>query len=320
MRFRTLLLTFLLLAVAAIASASSRAVVSVNAATVVEGDQIRLSDIARISGDAALSERLKNLSLGYAPAIGVEREIQRPYLAMAIAAAGVAEEAYALEMPARVVVRRAGQSIAAGVVREAVTDAVMQRFSDPSVEVEIASIDFRETAEVPLGAVELKASVGAVRNFFSPFVVIVEARVGGRLIKTFPATVKVNASAEVLVAANDLDANTKLTAGAAKLQKIAIDQPIANYLRRPEILASSQLTRPLAAGQPLTRDVVSAAYVIKTGDTVRIEGRSGRVTIVLVGEARANGRLGDRIMVKNKQSGTTMQGVVTAEGVVQVVL
>jgi flagella basal body P-ring formation protein FlgA len=312
--------TIVFLTLSTLAHGAMKAVVNVNAATIVEADQIKLGDIARVSGDAAAADRLKNLSLGYAPAIGTEREIQKSYLQMAIAATGLAEDGYLLEMPSRAVVRRAGQTIGRDAVRDSVTQAVLQRFNDPTVSIEIASIDFRETAAVPLGAVEMKASVGAVRNFFAPFIVGVEVRVGGRLIKTFPVTVKVNASAEVLVAANDLDPNKKLSEADAKLQRIAIDQPITNYLRRPETLASSQLTRPLAAGQPLTRDVVTAAYLIKTGDTVRIEGRSGRMLIVAIGEARANGRLGDRILVKNKESGATLQATVMAEGVVQIVL
>jgi flagella basal body P-ring formation protein FlgA len=320
MRRSILLITFLILANSAVCFTATRTVISVSATTVVEGDQIRLADIATVSGDEATAARLKSLSLGYAPAIGAEREIQRSYLTLAIAATGVAEQAYSLEMPPRVVVRRAGQSIADGVVKAAVTQAVTERLNDPSVSVEIASIDFRDTAAVPMGEIEVKATVGAVRNFFAPFIVTVETRVDGRLVKTFPATVKVNASAEVLVAAHDLEANRKLTDSDAKLQRISIDQPITDYVRRPEMLATSQLVRPIAAGQPFTRSVIAAAQIIKTGDTVRIEGRSGRMVIVLIGEARANGRLGDRIIVKNKQSGATMQATVMAEGVVQVVL
>src|SRR5438128_9433362 len=97
-----ILATVLLLAASALAFAGPRALVSVNAATTVDADQIHLGDIARLSGDDATATRLKDLSLGYAPAIGAEREIQRSYLVMAIAAAGVAENAYALEIPERV--------------------------------------------------------------------------------------------------------------------------------------------------------------------------------------------------------------------------
>ncbi len=71
---------------------------------------------------------------------------------------------------------------------------------------------------------------------------------------------------------------------------------------------------------PLFADSIAAATVIKLGDPVRIEASYGRIKIVVNGEARANGRIGERIAVKNKDSGVLMQAIVIDQGLVKVVI
>jgi flagella basal body P-ring formation protein FlgA len=45
--------------------------------------------------------------------------------------------------------------------------------------------------------------------------------------------------------------------------------------------------------------------------------RSGGMQIAIIGEARANGRIGDRIAVKNTQSGVILQATVIDEHTVK---
>ena len=102
------------------------------------------------------------------------------------------------------------------------------------------------------------------------------------------------------------------------LETRRLEKSLNNYLRDTEKLRGTVLLKNLSAGTELTTDAVAASYVIRAGDSVRIVGESGKMQIVVNGKAIASGRIGDRIAVKNLQSGTNLQAVVVDEGLVKV--
>jgi len=74
----------------------------------------------------------------------------------------------------------------------------------------------------------------------------------------------------------------------------------------------------IAKGEPLMTDNLVAEMIVKPGDQVRIIGQSGSLYIEVKGEARSAGRVGDRIQVRNTQSGILLQATVEDEGLVRV--
>jgi flagella basal body P-ring formation protein FlgA len=97
-----------------------------------------------------------------------------------------------------------------------------------------------------------------------------------------------------------------------------LERAVSSYVRQPKALRGMRLRRTLARGEALLGEALSADIVIKPGDTVRIIGQSGRIYVEVKGEARAAGHIGDRIQVKNVQSGILLQAIVEDEGVVRV--
>ena len=60
--------------------------------------------------------------------------------------------------------------------------------------------------------------------------------------------------------------------------------------------------------------------MVKPGYTVRSDGVAddGKVSVIVTGEARGSGRVGDRIPVRNTQSKSMLQATVIDEGLVRV--
>ncbi len=58
-------------------SGQTRITVHVSPETIIENDRISLGSISTISGESNSSARLKLISLGYAPHVGMTREISR---------------------------------------------------------------------------------------------------------------------------------------------------------------------------------------------------------------------------------------------------
>jgi flagella basal body P-ring formation protein FlgA len=111
---------------------------------------------------------------------------------------------------------------------------------------------------------------------------------------------------------------TRLREGDFQVELKPLLRNPALYLSEPTRLRGASLVRSLAAGEAITLDALIADIVVKPGDPVRIVGQSGALTILVMGEARAAGHVGDRIQVKNLQSGLLLQAVIVDEGVVNV--
>jgi flagella basal body P-ring formation protein FlgA len=302
------------------ASAQNKVSISVFADTVIERDRVELGKISRMSGRPDSIERLKNISLGYAPNVGMTREVSREQIALAIRAAGFADGDFELKVPVRAVIQRTGQLVPQAQIRAAVEKAVSDRFVSDKVSIQIVRIDLPPKIEVAAGKIEIRTITAGIRNMFERFSMPVEIRIDGKTAHSFAANVEIEAFAEVFVARKDLAANTRVDEPDVKLEKRKLERPITNYFRETDSLRGIRLVKKIASGDPLTSDSCVAAIVIQTGDQVRVEARSGRMKIIVTGEARTSGRIGDRIAVKNTQSGAIMQGIIVDAGLVKVIL
>jgi len=298
--------------------AQNRLSVRVSAETTIETERIELAQIAQISGDAEKAERLKKISLGYAPNIGMMREIVRSQIVLAMNAAGFSENEIVLDCPPKILIRRFGQEISQDQIREAIKKAVLSQFADEKIEAKIVRLEIPQKIEVTTGQVEIRVNAAGIRNVFTRFSLPVEIRIDNKIVRSFAATVEVEAFTDVFVAVKDLSANTKITEADVKLERRKLTKSLINYLREPQKLRGAMLTRNITSGTEITTDVVASAVVIRAGDSIRIEAQSGNLKIIISGEARSSGKIGDRIAVKNLQSKAILQAVVVDEGLVKV--
>ena len=315
---RTFLFLSLLPLVVITAYGQGRPAIRVSSEAAIERERIELGRIARITGDPAASERLKNVSLGYSPAIGLTREILRNQIQLAINAAGFADGEFILDSPPKVSIRRASQTITTDQIRVVVTKVLMDQFKTGGVAAQIERLDLPEGIQVPVGSVDIHTSVAGVRNLFERFSIPVEIRIDNKVFRTFVATVEISAFADVLVATSDLVVNRMINYGDVRTARCRIVKPLTEYLHDKDNLHGMQLIKPVQSGQPLTSDAIAAGFVIKYGDPVRIEARSGLIKISIAGESRSQGRIGDRIAVRNTQSGAIVQAIILGEGLVKV--
>jgi flagella basal body P-ring formation protein FlgA len=296
-----------------------RPVVRVAAESVAHQDLLTLGDIAEIEAEEAeTEERLRAIALGYAPQVGAMRELPRARIALALAAAGFPENAVRLEAPPAALIRRAAQVVEPALVREAVERVALAELTARGATARLARLDLPPVIEAPSGAMEVRASITGARDLFSPFITAIELWVDGRVARRLSLTAQVEAHAPVLVAARALAASTRVRKEDVTIEVRRLERDAALYLYDPERLRGVSLHRAVARGEALTRDLLTAEIVVRPGEQVRIIGQSQGLQISVTGEARAAGRVGDRIQVKNLQSGILLQAVIVDEGVVAV--
>lgn len=292
---------------------------SVKAETIVSGDRLTLGDISEVSaGDEATAARVRLIALGYAPNVGATREIRREAILLALAAAGLNEAAVRLEGASLSVVRRASQRIEPGLIREAVERAALTELRAAGALARLTRLDLPPIIEAPSGALEARATLAGARDMFSPFIVSIELWVDGRVARRLSATAQVEAEAAVLVAAHDIAPRTRVRGSDVRTEVVRLTRPINKYLFDATQLRGVSTNRAISSGEAMTADALASEIVVRTGDAVRIVGASGELRITVAGEARGAGRVGDRVTVKNSQSGMMLQAIVVDEGLVRI--
>lgn len=297
----------------------AQAKITIAPESTIDGDTISLGQISKIAF-AADARRLAEISLGYAPGVGMTREISLASVQLSLKAAGFSESEVVVVAPTRITVRRAAQVVDLQMIRDAVKTAVMKQFDGTNTTCEIVRIDLTEVPNVAVGSIDVTASLSGARNFAERVPVSVEVRVGGRLVRTLTATAEIALYADVAIAANDIAANKQVGEKDVRIERTRLERSPSSYIRDIAAFKAVQAVRPITAGRPIMADSIVAAMVIKLGDPVRIEARSGRIQIFVNGEARANGRIGERISVKNKDSGAILQAIVVDQGLVKLVI
>ena len=311
-------LTFFIFLLPLFAAAQTKMVVELQPEIVVEKETISLSDIGRVYGENPKLARLKQISLGYSPNVGLVREISKTRIMMAIAAAGFSRNQILLKSPNSIFIRRAGQMIDPDQIKEAVKKGVLEQFLSDGVDARIVKLDVPENIEAPLGKVAIRVKLSNIRNIFAPFSVPIEIRVNDRVFRRQSANVELEAFADVYVMKKDLAINTRISEKDVILERRRIEKPFTNYLSTKKHLKGKKVVRNITKGSVLTSDSYVADIVVKAGDLVRIEGRSGRLRIFVNGKAQSSGRIGDRIAVKNLQSNNILQAIVHDEGLVKI--
>jgi flagella basal body P-ring formation protein FlgA len=293
--------------------------VSVAPETVAVKERLTLGDIAQVSAnDQQLMARLRAVDLGYAPDAGAVRQLPIEAIILAITTAGFAPGSVRLEGPPVAIIRRATQTIDPAYIREAVERAIVHDPRAAWTAARLVRLDLPNAIEVPAGATEVRAAIGGGRDLFSPFIASIEIWADSHLLRRLSANAQAEAYAAVLVAIRDLPAGARLQEEDVTVEMRRLEHPISSYLKNPKGLRGVAMRRSIAHGEALVSDAVFADIVIKPGDPVRVIGESGRIYVEVKGEARAAGRVGDRIQVKNAQSGILLQAVIEDEGVVRV--
>lgn len=86
----------------------------------------------------------------------------------------------------------------------------------------------------------------------------------------------------------------------------------SSLITDPAMLEQTEAVRELPAGQPLRQTDIRAAVLVRQGQSVLLTvGQGNGFTVTVRLEALQDGRLGDRVMLRNMESGRTVSGIVT---------
>jgi flagella basal body P-ring formation protein FlgA len=131
--------------------------------------------------------------------------------------------------------------------------------------------------------------------------------------------VRVQVLRPVLVAARNLPAGTRLTPADLRSEPRDVSRIRADFYEEPAQLLDKELARTVSAGQIVSSRMVRTPKLVERGQRVSLlAGRDG-FQVQMLGTAMDAGGVGERIRVKSLESRRVVEGVIRADGSVDVV-
>lgn len=145
----------------------------------------------------------------------------------------------------------------------------------------------------------------------------VGVRCAGTVRWTIYTSVTVDSVAPVLVARYALPRDAMLTAADFDLQTRRVPGLASAYPANATALAGQRLRLALSAGEPLSRDALAPAPLVRRGQQVVIVAHASGIEVRMVGVALSDGRIADHIRVQNQSSQRIVEAVVRSDSVVE---
>jgi flagellar basal body P-ring formation protein FlgA len=206
------------------------------------------------------------------------------------------------------------QSLAA--VRAA-AEGALRRQIDPQlggVTLNAAALDAR---------LRLAACPAALQTFAQPprgnqARALVRVSCSGGVTWTLNVPVEIRRELDVLVLKRAVTRGEILGAADVVAQKRQVASLSSPYVGRVADLAGRPTRRPLPEGTPVTAEALSAALLIKRGQTVTLAASTASFEVRAPGRALADASVTQRLRVQNLDTLKVVEGVAESEGVVRV--
>jgi len=123
---------------------------------------------------------------------------------------------------------------------------------------------------------------------------------------------------DLVVAARPIARGTILSAADVTLVTKLLPSAPGGVLVSPEVAVGRVALRDIAPGTTLNANQLKAPQIVRRGQAVTLSLANGPVAVRVAGTALKDGTLGERIPVRNLNSKRVVEGVVLADGRVEV--
>jgi flagellar basal body P-ring formation protein FlgA len=123
---------------------------------------------------------------------------------------------------------------------------------------------------------------------------------------------------ETAVAAHNLERGSLIQTGDFRFVRQNLTAIGANYVDPAALIVGQELKRAVREGEPLRLSYIEPPKIVQRGDRVTLEAQALGLNVAAPGTAMANGKVGERIQVKNTQSNKVVDALVVAPGRVRV--
>lgn len=265
-------------------------------------ERIRTGDLARAIPQ--LAGLPADVELSYAPVPGAKRVFRAPEIQRIAKKYGIA-----IADPVEVCFEYPMQPL----TREGAAEAMRKLPELAKAQVEVSDVS-RFPAPVgelvfPLSGLTYPARGSSGSSLWKGYVLYY----GTRKFRLW-ARVKLSAPVAQVVAARPLKAGDAITAADVRVEQ-KNGFPFGNVAAGSlEQVVGKRVQRSIAEGAPVAPSLLEDVPAVERGEIVEVEVKSGAAHLSFTGKAETDGKIGERIQVRNTESGRTFSAEVIAKG------
>lgn len=282
----------------------------------VMGSDILLSDIAEVQGDNAdLVRELGALRVGHAALPGFAINIPTPHLRVAVFKPYYNQGRNIILDGARdVVVKTRSRTLYGVSLTEQIRSVLSGMLPWPTHKLQITFSSIPDELLIPDENYSLTLETASDCDFRGnePMQAVLSHE--GVEIKRFPFNVKIRLFETVCVAGQKLKRKAPLEPEDIRMETRDITEVRNKIFTSPLDLSGKILARTLLVGAILTDEVIDSPPLVKRGDKVRIISREKSAMVSIDGIARKDGRMGEKIPVRNSLNNRLTDAWVCGEG------
>lgn len=289
----------------------------------VEKVEILLKDVAFITGDdAALMEKLGEISLGTSPLPSTPRILSRQSILLRIEREDIDLNLLEIEAPERVEIRSLFPYIQESDLEETLYDHLFERMEMDLGWLEVEYLQGADSIYYPQGDLEilLRRTLQDPRSYLGETTIPMEIYVDGHRWRQIYPRFFIEIKTLVPVLKKDLSRHEIITSELVEIKLKGLSTLPLDYIHDEEEIFGMRLKRRVEKGEPLRTSYIEAVPLVERGDRVTILAIIDSITLSLLGEARGTGIYGDMIQVRNLDSNRLLSCRIIGPGLVQIEL
>ena len=285
----------------------------------IMGPNIRLGDIARISGgDPALTAQLEAVVLGRSPlpqhtsfinARAVKNRLQQSRIDLA---------QVRVQAMHPVEVSRSSVEIPPERIRQLVSDYIFQSAPWPREKMNIKDIRFNNQVVLPAGEITGRVVPSPRAKLAGTVPFSIEFKVDGDTVKKLWVMADIEVWTEVVITRRPLGRYQQITEADVELQRMDLADLPADTFASLEDVIGKRAKRIIHPKVVVRENLIELPPLVKRGDVVKIIAETERLKISAMGIVQEMGACGDRIRVENLDSNRSVYARVVDSNTVRV--
>ena len=283
----------------------------------VNGENVRLGDVARLNNRNANQAILKTV-VGRSPNPGQTRFVSADYIRIRLRQAGFDTDTITFEGPQDVKVSRPWASLPVERIRTAVDGAIRSRMPWNTEDVTVSDIQFDETVQLPVGNLTYRIVPKRHEDFLGSTILALHLFVNGEPIRKMWVNATISVMADVVTVVRPLGKHQHIELEDIRVERRDLAGLGSGTVRSVEEALGNRATRMIYPGTVLQTGMIDQPPVVKRGDVVKIIAETGMMTITATGIVKQQGRKGEMVRVMNTGSNRVILARVTGPDAVAV--
>ncbi|MEJ5300779.1 MAG: flagellar basal body P-ring formation chaperone FlgA [Thermodesulforhabdaceae bacterium] len=257
-------------------------------------------------------DHFASLYIGEAPEVGevkyVQMDLLKSYLKKIIEGNGQNFDKVQLLIPSEIMVTRKSVNIPREEIEQAFKDYIIKHISWKPEDIDIHDIKIAGIPVVPAGERTINVSSASQELTGGNTTLTFQVMVDGRPAQTFNVTGTVDLYDDVLHVVKNIQKGTVIQAEDLMVKRAKVTDNPKDYAKKELDAVGKRALKDFAANEPVKISYVDNPIVVNKGDIVRLVVSRPGLNLTAKGEAKTDGRIGDRVKVMNLSSKKIIQG------------